>query len=437
MKDYNREMRACCTVPPVHARAGGRRRDRTAPREALRGFTLALAVVLAGAVAAGAQDFGANINIGSSIHEQRPAFRSVVSGWFRLDPRIDDNPTLRLLAEASVTNITRLHVDGEWTSAILLDIDSFRADGILPGFPTPETVSRARLGRFRLAEPSGLVFSNRLDGLRLSAEMPAIDIVAGGGYTGLIATHNSAIAMTMSDRLDDADGEVVFGSPRIVATAHLGFPELFDRQTLTVGGLAQWDMRNEDDADRLDSQYAFLRLDGPIAPGLYYDSAAGVSFQQPTGTPDDDPIIGLTARGRLEYYMGPQDMSLITVRARYGSGPGDVFGEFVPVTAPDLGVLRGFDAGDLLAATLNYDIRPFVASPSRAARNLQFSAYGSGAFRADPTAGDGFRGVEVGTRVTARLLSDFGARLWLAGFLPGEEDSDPEVLGRLELSASF
>ncbi len=388
-------------------------------------------------------DIGANLNHRSEIREQRPSFRSILSAFLRSDPQVRDRGTFNFLFEASLTSIVTQTEEGPWSTRWRPDIDHMRLGGIFPHTPVPGAVFRQRIGRFTVSEPTGLVFSSRVDGIAFDIDMPNIDIRLAAGYTGLIGVHNSNVAMSFPDLVERASADTWFGPPRIVLHTGIGLPEIIGRQSVTVGAVAQFDRRVSDDAtppeELLDSQYAYVKVDGPIAGGLYYDaSVAGMLKQLDRPEEDLELGYGLAGRMRARYFLGVNDRHVVTLEARYGSGEVGAFDRYTPISTPSLGLLKSYSGGDLLLGMLDYSVRPFVRSPRRGARSLQLSVYGSPAFRADPTADDGYRGTEAGGRVTARPFSDLGARVWAGGFFPEPASGDdPEFIGRLELSMRY
>lgn len=390
-----------------------------------------------------AVDVGANLNHRSELREQRPSFRSILSAFLRSDPEVRDRGTFSFLFEASLTSIVAQAEDGTWSTQWRPDIDHLRLGGVFPHTPVPGAVFRQRIGRITVSEPSELVFSSRMDGIAFDIDMPNVDIRLAAGYTGLIGIHNSNVAMSFPDLVDRSTGETWFGPPRIVALADVGLPEVLGRQSVSIGAVAQFDRRVGDDLtapeERLDSQYAYLKLDGPIAGGLYYDASVAGMFQQ-LDRPEEELELGYGLAGRLRarYFLGANDRHVVTLESRYGSGDVGPFDRYNPISNPSLGLLKSYSGGDLLLGTLDYSVRPFARSPRRGARSLQLSVYGSPAFHADPTADDGYRGTEAGGRFTARPFSDFGARLWAGGFFPGQTTGDdPEFIGRFELSMRY
>lgn len=395
-----------------------------------------------GATGLGDVDFGANINSRSDLRDGDPSFRNDLSLWLRSEPEFRGIPTFSFVADVGATNISRYTEDEGWNVRNLADVNALRLGGIFPDRPEPGMIFRLRAGRFRASEPTGLIFSGRIDGIGFTVESSRLIMNFTGGYTGFIGKHNSSVSVSDEDVIDQSDDDVFFAPPRLLGLATAEIPDLIGRQSLELGGVIQGDQRSDDNGDEIqtvNSQYAYLAVNGPLADSLYYDAALASAFIQ-TADPGEqsESEVGVAGLLRGRYFAGADDRHVVTLEGRYGSGASAQTGNFVPVSTPSLGLLNSYSGRDLVNVQLDYSVRPLADSPRRGARSLQLSAYGSGAFRAvaDDVASS-VRGYETGTRITVRPVSDFGGRISAAGFFPGQEPGDPEFVGRLELSMRY
>lgn len=390
-------------------------------------------------------DVGGNINNQSSLEGDTPSFRNSLSLYLSRNPVISTTePTLRWLAEGSVTAITEDDGNENLETELVPDVDSLRVEMVFPELLGPGTSVRPVVGRTPYSDQPGLVFSDRIDGARADLDFRAASVRVGLGYTGLMAGRNSGVVMSVDDSLDREDSDIYSGSQRVLTGVGARFREVAGRQNLVIGALAQFDARGEYEAEKLNSQYGYLQLDGPVAGGLYYELGGATSFAQRETVSVDtgdflDPeyIIGASGRFQTRLYLGENEHSVVTGLAHYGSGPGDPLGEYIPVTPPNIELLSSVSGRDVMLAKLDYGYRPFAGEPGGRARTLEVSAYTAVDYPADIKVDGPFRGLESGARVTFRPLSDLGARLVTAGYFPGSGDEDPEFLGRLQLSTSF
>ncbi|MFP4644636.1 MAG: hypothetical protein ACLFM0_09800 [Spirochaetales bacterium] len=388
-------------------------------------------------------DVGANIDGQSTLEDDTPSFRNGFSLYLERNPVVSTSePTLRWLAEASVTAITEQNDADELETEFVPDVDVFRLEMVFPQLLGETTSARSVLGRTSYSDRPGLVFSDRIDGTQLELDFPGASVRVAAGYTGLIAGRNSGVVVSVDDSLDRSDSDVYSGSQRIVTGAELRARELAAAQSLVVGALAQFDARGEGEYEeqKIDSQYGYLQFDGPVTSDLYYELGGATSFAQRTEVNAEDNgaalVVGAAGRLQTRAYLGENEHSVITALAHYASGA-DTIGEYIPVTAPDVDILSGVPRNDLALAQLDYAYRPFAGEPGAKARSLEVSAYTAVDYPADFVADGPFRGLESGARVTFRPFSDFGARLVTAGYIPGDNLEEPRFLGRLQLSTSF
>lgn len=389
-------------------------------------------------------DFGGNVNSRTSLENTTAGFRNSLSVFVRQNPETSPDGTVRWVAEGSVTAVTT-EVDGNGFSTDWIpDINLMRIEAVMPGLlGRPQSVFRATGGRFALSEPTGLVFADRVDGIRVGLDFPRISVTAGGGYTGLIAGANSGIAISADDGIARDDPDEYAGARRAVATVNLTVPQLIGVQSLRGGGLVQFDMRDEYEAEKVNSQYVYMQLDGRLAGNLYTEAAAAASYVQRSLVDIDDEVlldpettVGVAGRLQTRMYFGDHDDTVFTGRARYASGDHGPLGAFTPATAAAVQLLGPAQLSDVVLFKLDVAHRPFAGRPGARARSLELSGYAAADFPGD-FGGGAFRGLESGGRVTLRFLSDLGARIWAGAYIPGDEDADMQFLGRLDVSTSF
>lgn len=133
------------------------------------------------------------------------------------------------------------------------------------------------LGRFRFQDPSGYVLSSPADGLAFAIRYPNLDLDFRSGYTGLLFEDDSTIFMSLADEANDG----ILGSPRLLAQAQIGLPNLLGESfALTV--LSQSDLnpsssfinsgstvRDPSKGGRLNTQYFELESSGSISTVVY------------------------------------------------------------------------------------------------------------------------------------------------------------------------
>ena len=391
------------------------------------------AVVIAGmlmaASGAHALDAGGRLRVqGDFEQDQDPRGQFTLNAWARLFPELRGDATAELLIEGAI-----LYVIDDFAAA---DLEYFTASATLPARLGDQSVLGLRGGRYQLTDSGGLVVDHRADGVSLSLDYPGIGLRLAGGYTGLLLKQNASIRMSAEDLTDLLDQQTTTASPRLIALLEISFPELVWRQNVLLGGVAQFD-RQSGDEDLIDTQYAYLGLNGRLFPGFYYETvglAGGVQYSDDALDVDTSGIM-LAASHRFLIFMDSLASSVISMRALYASADDDDFKAFMPITQPDLVTLSPIVAANLLFGSLEYSLRPFGGADSHVLQNVGLTAYGAALFDADPTGDDAYRGTEAGGRISLRPFSDIGGSIQVGAFVPDEGDTT--VYGRIEFSTSF
>jgi len=344
-----------------------------------------------------------------------------------------------------------------------------------------------RLGRFNLADPTGRIMSDTVDGANLRISGVSSEIEIGAGYTGLINKEFSQVGMSLQDSADAEDSDVYFAPPRLLGRGTVAFPELLAGQNLTVGFAFQQDLRDPDTVVQegitqantdevgglIDTQYAVLKFDGPV-PGvgsLFYALSYVLNTGRTIGLlPDADggdeafqykPILGHLVDGTVQYFLPAFYSSSASLGVVYSSGDSDYtsFTEgnsadnatmFTPVTPAGRGAVFGLQSGNSTVGEISYSMKPFSTSEgilnslqTRAVLYSFFRSAGSGAVSVsdvDATTDGAYLGSEVDLDIRWRPFSDLGLGL-TTGFLLANEDVLVEGSNsfdyRVRLSASL
>ncbi|TVQ37509.1 MAG: hypothetical protein EA384_11620 [Spirochaetaceae bacterium] len=392
-----------------------------------------LFLVLSGLLAGGsnlvALDAGGRFRAqGDFEQHEDPRGRLTLNAWAKLFPHLQGDATAELLIEGTV-----LYVIDDVAAA---DLEYFTARATLPARLGEQSVLGLKGGRYQLADSGGLVVDHRADGLGISLDYPRVGLRLAGGYTGLLLKQNAAIRMSAEDLTDLLDEQTTTASPRLIALMEVEFPELFARQSILLGGVAQFD-RQSGDEDLVDTQYAYLGLSGRLFPGFYYQTVGLVGGRQDTDDALDIDTSGIMLAGshRFLIFVDALASSVVSMRALYASAEDNDFKAFLPITQPDLVTLSPIVASDLLLGSIEYSFRPFGGADSEVLQNVGLGAYGAAVFAADPTKDGAYRGTEAGGRISLRPFSDIGGSVQVGAFIP--DDGDARVYGRIEFSTSF
>ncbi|OHD76781.1 MAG: hypothetical protein A3J97_16725 [Spirochaetes bacterium RIFOXYC1_FULL_54_7] len=315
------------------------------------------------------------------------------------------------------------------------------------------------LGRIPYTDPTGSLYSYRLDGLSLSATYGRLTIQSILGYTGFLPESDTILNSTSDSNYGTEGFLPGFAPPRAVAAFTLKPPSIA-RHELYASFIAQEDLR--DDADLVqeyetvkafdksgpaDKAYVAIGFAGPQSSPIAYSAYTTVQLGRVLSYVEDQssltgfrylyaPVKAFSLGGQLRMAINPRIN--LALRLQYGSGDpdadtgteGNADGDstlFIPITQSSTGLVFSPQAGNvsLLSATLSGKPFPSVALGPKAitlvGRTFLFAKNGEGPISeagVDPSAGFSLLGIEQDITATARLLSDLNASLSLGTFIP-------------------
>lgn len=353
-----------------------------------------------------------------------------------------------------------------------LDLDRLSLTTTVIGDGAPLSRFELSLGRRLVADHTGLVLEQNLDGIGITVSYPVATVSASLGTTFLPSRAAAPVVLSRADAADYAASGRLMGSPRAVGLIELTFPSVL-RQRLTLSLAAQEDLRGllvaaglrdallEEgttvfDPSRgglVDTQYASLGIRGNIAGGLFYDAfftlntGRTLSYVTPQGSSQArylyTPMVAALGGARLTLYAEKALGSVAGLRFVLSSG--DTWEErtsliegslspspglFLPVTAKPLSVVFAPTLGNLSFLEASYSIRPFTGRGSEALAKLQFGLSGLLFLRlvdgpisaaisdSSPTV---YVGTEADLAVAFRPFSDLALEATGGVFLPSAE----------------
>jgi len=384
------------------------------------------------------------------LDEPDSAFSVTTALWLRSFFESDGGSTYEIEVQPSYT----------WTDdrPYLFDVDRAKLDLLFPALGGPSSVLRGSVGRFRLADASTMIFNHTLDGLEATWSHPLLRARVATGYTGLILNPVSTIRMSGTDNDDSGDDEVFWGPGHYLVLTEVTAPALLLRQSLTAAYIGQWDLRNADedeDEDTLNSSYIGLRVDGPLAQGLFQD----VSFYLSPSTRElpDDTVrdLGMLLSAHLRYFRPDWNSSRFGLAGAIVSGAGDKEDNFYTISTGQGGIVSDIALENIAYGELSYGVRPFGGAGRRTVRDIQTGITSRVLWRmSDEQPVDSFGanvsddgryiGTELSANVGWRATSDLGTSITAGAFWPGTGSSGaftkerkPEYLLRMQVSASF
>ncbi|MBI9105847.1 MAG: hypothetical protein JEZ04_03825 [Spirochaetales bacterium] len=269
--------------------------------------------------------------------------------------------------------------------------DYLKLDALYEDLEYGPSVLATSLGRFRMSDFSGKIFSQKLDGFSINFSYPAVELRLSAGYTGLffadtgsLLTTSPSTTMSKTDAAQKSNaadlfealtdpaaaGRALFQSPRAVEIITLTLPQVLLRQSITLSFVAQEDMRPMfdilsgysavpavllqegesiyygDQGGAVDTQYIGAGVSGPLIDSLYHkvyyyfgtgramsyttdaSSATGSSYSY-------DTIISHLAGFSLDYYMSWLFNSKVGLAVSFSTGDADATTYFEGNTSGD------------------------------------------------------------------------------------------------------
>jgi hypothetical protein len=260
--------------------------------------------------------------------------------------------------------LLREDIDLYISGSLTLKVEPNReTDPLVPGLLIPE-LGRTELtwrmtdgitlnmGRFSLAESSGLIASGLFDGVSTGIALDKMEINAGVYYSGLLYKETAEIRLSQSD-IDDSKPERYFSAPRIYLNGEVLFPGILNSDhSLSLGVFAQFDTRSP----RVDSQYVFLHAD--IAAGSDFE----FGFSGVCGFIEDDwSFNGVSAAVSADFtcYLPTEIEDRLLLGFHAGSGEwNDTIKPFLPVNAASQGTILSAKLSGTAGARVGYTFHP-------------------------------------------------------------------------------
>lgn len=311
-------------------------------------------------------------------------------------------------------------------ASLVPDLDRLMLAGLFPAETGGARSFGFQAGRMPFADVTGYVLNHSLDGLKVTVGREASAFSAGIGTSVLYQLPTSTIVMSNLDveslSPDPAGSPIEFynklAPPRLVATVSYQMRSLFAGQDLTVGAVAQEDLRKEeqltpeftetdlrladlviveDDPDTatdetvtipvpvatggaLDTQYLSLAVSGGIVPGIFHrtyytlntgrtlsnradpDAFDGTSYQY-------TPILAHMAGSELTWFLPQVLNSRIRLGGMFSTGDADaqryyegntseLATTFVPISASVYSDVFSLQPGNSSHLAISYSLRP-------------------------------------------------------------------------------
>ncbi len=413
---------------------------------------LAIALLLAGGLPAGAVEWGGTVGNTTtptySGTSQELSFQQKDTAALWLDAEL--NPRLSLTIQGSYTY--------EQDRPYLFDVDILKLHGRYP--LRDSSVLEFSLGRFRGADFTALLFNDNLDGAQVSWRTARANLSLSVGFLGLELEPVSTVSMSKTDILGDS----LLAPPRLLEMLQVELPELLGRQTLLAALVAQQDLRAEDQlvtgGGRLSTEYLGVALRGPLAGALYYDLfgylGTGRTYSLIGAAYSYEWILSGLVGGSLRFFKEKWLSSNFELRLLLATGDADYTASFyegntdglatvfTTISQPELTLLFTPRLGNLVLAEASYSLKPaaFFQALLKASLFLRPTKGRISDSTVDPLLSSSpYLGTEIDASFRFRLFSDLGLALTAGVFLPGAAfpaaSREPDFGGRFELSFSY
>ncbi len=360
----------------------------------------------------------------------------------------------------------------------LFDIDMLQFEGSFVFLEKTPFKMGFKAGRLPFDEFSKKILYHRLDGIKLSFDLPFVTIAATGGFSGFFQQPTSTIIMSMADYTASLLEDVIFGTPRLIETISATFIEPFLRQDVHITCIFQQDLRdkedliqpevrdyNDDMGGKLHTFYFGVGLSGPLFYGFfwegygYFGTGSTLSFIE--GLYSYAPIISglfgieLTwfnrnllysrAKAGFTYSSGDADYSRF-----YEGNTGGIASTFIPISRPGVGLAFSPQLGNIFYPELSYSVKPFSMFDHQLWQNIQLEARGVGCFRSttgaisesgvDPSSTSLYLGTNIDLSFKMRITSEIGISYSQGFFIPHKQvfpDKPFTAVGRFLLTISL
>lgn len=265
------------------------------------------------------------------------------------------------------------------------------------------------LGRFSISDFSGVVFTQKSDGLNIAYNTSLFKVGAYAGYTGL----QNRLNVSMTDNeFEEDDNYYKLTAAYIPVMVDLSYRALFETSTIGIQG-AFFMPLSEDNTQKL---YGSLILNGPI--GLF----GAYNLKGTFGLNDmKDPMVDASAD--LNFYLAGS--SIFTAGAEFVSFESDGLKQFVTVTTRSACKDPLFAGGILPKVSFIY------------AKNSVYAALTGKGVISMTTEDTKFDGVDASAGLIYNIFSDLQVGCDLGAFIGIDEDVKDLSNYSVTIKASF
>lgn len=200
------------------------------------------------------------------------------------------------------------------------------------------------IGRFAVADSTGMIFNQNMDGVYASLPFKLFTVSAGVGYTGLQNAKTTAVyGIPVST---SASTIYAFAPGYVAVLSRATAPSLVAGQSFDAEVNMFFNCNTVADTDHLSRSYVTLGARGPVIPLLYYNAAFSFGFALGPA-----PKVGIMGKGGITYYPNflSSAFTFTTVFATK---------KFLPFTNLPVSADGRIGCSDLLKLALSYSFKP-------------------------------------------------------------------------------
>ena len=182
---------------------------------------------LLGCVSLFALNFGGTVDNSATVTPQEDLdFSNTIKSAFMMSSSIGSRLSFNL--KGSIRNSGNSsafeQTDPILAFSKLLNLETFKLDGIFSGFGNKPSQHIFSAGRFNVADFTSYIFAHPIDGLSLGFHYMPMQLSITVGYTGLLWKDCSAVYISNLDTYSASLDDVVFGPPRLIAMVEATLP---------------------------------------------------------------------------------------------------------------------------------------------------------------------------------------------------------------------
>lgn len=327
------------------------------------------------------------------------------------------NENLNLWSRIPMTNWASFVVDGNYDLSYdftkftqQLDLNSLYAE---MNFQTSKNAKIGLdLGRIQIADFSGLIYNNSIDGGKIDFELSDVQIELFSGYTGLL--NGKSIRFANIQREVDESKVYEFAPGMVISGFSTNVSNVFTNSA--IGCNFSTFILSSNLEDRESAVYAEIGIEGPLSSAFYHKASAAMNFSA-----GETKVAGFLANGSLMYYPSLLSSSL-AAEVTFATDTFSTISD-TPVVYGAANSLNG-----LLKFSLSGSLKPLANMVVAAGADFAMDVVGSNVAN---------NCVQWNTSVNYQILSDLAFNLFVAQKIPLKEDSNKLLMGSASLVLNF